>query len=368
MLKHILILLIYFPFAAKACAATGDTTLLYFKYPRQGVPTAAGKDKSVVGDKDNFDYLQMIFPPDPVTHFSNLKEFYKNGTLKFAAQLKIAYQDGKPTRHGQLQGNAICFYPNGKRQSIFTYLDGYIVGAYYEYYPEGKLYNIRVYPASYHAVHHDLKDCYDRDGTQICKDGEGKWVFYDDNFKNIALEGPVKNGVMQGVWHGRTYVFADTVEYNIVYKQGYAISGKSYDKAGNVYPFINSMDSPVIQGNRIDFIDVFERHLILPKNIDVSKGSLDTLRFSFVLEKDGSISHIQPIGQADPQITIAVAEALKQCPKWTPRKYYGLPMLSQIVFPLLKPKGQGQLGYPYYREYIQVPKYDNYPADLFGFR
>ena len=326
MLKYILFVLgsIFFINATKCQMA--DTAFFYYKTNYFG-------HIRKVSTLDSADFVRAILAPDPGESFFNVKEFCRNGKIKFIGKTDPDVLNADPKKTGVLflTGDCINYFPSGKRQSITHYSRGQKDGDEYLFYPDGRIYCYLknrfkkgdFTPATLYW------ECYNKNGDMICKAGNGNWIRYDQDF-NVLLQGQVKNGLYEGDWHG-SGMLDDSIKYIYKYSKGVFVSGITYDKSGTAYPFVEDIARAGYKG---DFLRKFESEFRMPKEVDEKNISFDSDSLSFIVEREGSLSHPQVLGITDPALDSALINALMKCSGWYPRKNYGIPLRSQITFPL----------------------------------
>ena len=310
-----------------------DTAIFYYKYH-------LFNDKEV-STLDSADYFRMILPPDAGDVLYNIREFYADGKLKFMGKSNPRtnlYIDGKPV----LQGDAIGFFPNGHHSSVARYNKGYHVGVNYEYFPNGKIYCINKYDIQNLNDGSTFTDCYDTTGTAICKDGNGQWILYDSNFKEISIKGQIKDGKMEGTWFGNS-LFFKSIKFTYQFKKGVFISGIGYDSVGKAYPFQADEKLLSYQYTPFQFARIIRRRFKIPKGSE-NKLSIDTAKVSFIIETDGCPSGIKILDNNDPDILNAITKAFAETEPWDPYRYYGIPMRTQVVMEL-KPHIDNPISY-----------------------
>jgi hypothetical protein len=210
----------------------------------------------------------------------------------------------------------------------------------YEYYMDGNLYCARKHTYDRRAdfTKTELWECYNNKGEQICKEGNGEWIIFEDAQKD-TLRGPIKNGVMDGEWHGVTHVNR-RIEYISKFDKGRFVSGTSYFK-GNAYPFTKYVESAEFEKGPLVFIDILRSKVVLPRDSNGRKESFKNISLSFIIEKDGSFSEVKTINtltelsnDINPKLNEALIAGLMKCKGWSPRKYYGIPLRTKIIYPL----------------------------------
>jgi hypothetical protein len=156
---------------------------------------------------------------------------------------------------------------------------------------------------------------------------------YNDEFTHILLEGAVKNGRFEGDWKGGT-MDDDSIKLVYTFKKGELVIAKGIDKLGNAYPFTRAAEPASYKNGVAAFQSYMQRHLVLPKDSTTGKKIRNPIKVSFVVEKDGHLTHFKVVGNSNPALADAAINVLKLCPAWNPRRYYGVPVRSKIVIPL----------------------------------
>jgi len=328
MLKYFsfLTICILFVNTAKSSSKSADTAIMFFK-------TINGFGQSV-HTLDEADYFMLIIPPDSTDDRYNIQGFYKNGKLKFVGKGDPSANSLK-TGSVLLDGDYISYYPNGKRASTAHYQKGYKDGLEYFYYANGKMYSCHKHILGSTILRDQALywECYDADGNQICNNGNGRWITYDDSCKSIKLEGQVVKGRMEGEWKGVVSTPVP-IKYSYQYKEGNILSSVGYDQTGKAYPFKNEIERAAYRSGAITFIDVLRSNIKLPRDSAGKKMSIDTVHISFVIEKDGHLDEFNVMGNVAPQLKEAIFAGLLKCHDWTPERIFGIPFRTQIVLPL----------------------------------
>jgi hypothetical protein len=328
MFKYFFALIICFSVSDSAFCQKADTTILYYKF-FDGFP-------ATVTSLDEADFFRLVIPPDSGDNRYNIKEYYKNGKIKFVGKAYTGPAALNPTSGiVQFDGDCVSYYPNGKRSSITHYQKGRKEGLEYLFYPTGKVYStIKHFWTSRSINNEDLYwECYDTTGNMICKEGLGKMILYDRDYKHVKLEGSVVNGYMDGEWHG-VAVVPDTIKYICQYKKGSLVSSVGYDRKGNTYPFKKEFEKADYRSGPLVFLDRLRNHIKLPKDASGNKMTIDTMHVSFIVERDGKLSEFGISGDVDSKLKDVIFSALEKSNEWTPSKVYGIPFRTMIVLPL----------------------------------
>jgi antitoxin component YwqK of YwqJK toxin-antitoxin module len=310
-------------FANAAKCATADTAVFFYKYDLTGYHK--------VETKEFCDFFRVITSAEEGDNTYSIKEYYQDGHIKFVGKApeKLLNNSGFIS----LEGECIGFFESGKRQSITHYQDGYIDGDEYLFYPTGKIYQLRKNPFMGGHRYSNTKywECYDTDGKMLCKDGDGQWIDYDRGFNTIVLQGTVRNGEKDGEWHGRLLI-PDSIKFTKVYKNGLIKSTVGYDKNGRAYPCEDDIELASYWSGPFNFLRAVQTNLVLPRDLKGKKMLADSVRISFIVEKDGHLTHFGTLQEVDPYLKLAIKTALYKCRDWTPRKNYGVPVRAKIWF------------------------------------
>src|SRR5258708_163582 len=130
MLKYILFTAIGVILMNAAICQQKDTTITYIIADRDG-----GLHK--VNTLDEADFYRVITAPDAGDTRVNVKEFYKDGKLKFTGKY---YSEYPSTGSAVMSGDCTSYFPNGKKQSFTQCNNGIKDGNEELYYPDGTIY------------------------------------------------------------------------------------------------------------------------------------------------------------------------------------------------------------------------------------
>jgi antitoxin component YwqK of YwqJK toxin-antitoxin module len=332
MLKYFFLLVITVALNSAAFCQKADTTILYFKF--------FDGYQATVTSLDEADFFRLVIPPDSGDNRYNIKEYYKNGKIKFIGKTYAGPNTFSPTGGIiKFDGDCVSYYQSGRKMSITHYSGGFKDGLEYIFYPSGKLCYTFKYNNDNKIKNIGLKwEFYDKDGNMICENGNGKWVEYERDNITIRFEGSVKQGKMDGEWQGRL-TNPDTVRYVYKYNNGNIVSSTGYDRKGNAYPFQEEIQKAHYKSSGLTFIEVLRSHIKIPRDTSGRKMSMDTLHISFVIEKDGHLSGYKILGGVNQQLRDAVFAGLDKINGWTPQKVFGVPFRTELTFPLSEISG-----------------------------
>jgi hypothetical protein len=330
MYKYLLCALIASLFTHEAKCQNSDTVVTYYKY--------FGAQTGRINNIDSADYIRMTYP-DSVKNLGNVKEYYKNGRIKFVGKYAKVNDVGYNSEGNALilDGTCVSFYPNGKKQKVVTYTDGKKKGFEFYFKKDGHVCYVEKWIEEFSTSYSNTQlywECYDENGNKICEDGNGRWVVYNDDFTRVLLSGQVKKGILDGQWSGAT-LQDDSVKYIINYKAGKFLSGIGYDKSGTSYPFKTIKRTANYNGKSlITFVEILKNHLKVPRDENGKKINIDSVRITFIIEKDGLLDHLEVLGNTNPALKNALDIATAECGKWVPSKFCGIPFRTKMMLPL----------------------------------
>ncbi|MGN6178620.1 MAG: hypothetical protein ACTHNW_05535 [Mucilaginibacter sp.] len=330
-LNLLLLILISILFVSKGLCNPGDTTICFFKKVKYYNDVRVNK----LADADYFRVLILNDPADPDSTVQ-VQEFYKDGKQKLLGTSKLKTGNARSPSI-KLYGSWASYFPNGKKMGMYNAADAGNQYVYF-FYPTGEIYM---------CIKNGLNwECYDKDGNMTCKEGNGLWSYYDQDFNLVTLSGMVKNGYQNGIWHGDTHR-SDSIKYTYRYKMGVLADRTGFDKNGKAYPFdyvlekegyyaykysYNAGEKNI--GGPVAFLKDVRTNLKWPHDEKGKKISIDTMHVVFTIEGEGVLSNISLLGDVDPKVNAAIVTAVKQCKNWHPVKYYGIPLKTIIVCPL----------------------------------
>jgi TonB family protein len=252
-------------------------------------------------------------PPDPNVdkNLFIVKEFYPNGKLGL-----VGSSSTNSLNNLKFQGTQITFYLNGHKKAIRNFNNGYPVGDVIEYYPNGKLYDIKTYTKNKTLY---LKQCNDSIGNIIAENGSGKWInFLDETFKGAYIKGEIKNGQEEGEWRGE----AGSEYFGLIYHEGKILSSshankRSVDKQSDALSFKPIDEVPEFPGG----LEAFGRFLTRNLRYTAAARKNNTqgrVIVSFIVEKDGSLSDIKVARSVGDGLDEEALRVMKLSPHWKP--------------------------------------------------
>jgi TonB family protein len=308
MIKTVFLFLLGLMLTQTAKAQKPDSVVFYMK------------DRSTqVATKDSASYILIIMQADGSKLFP-VKEYYRNGKLKLTG--KALSQ--KP--YVELEGNSTSYYRNGNRKSTSNYHNGLAIGLITTYYPNGNFYSSTDYTSDYKTK---LIECHDSTGKVLATNGTGHWIRFDERFKLVTGEGEIVDSLQNGQWHGSI----DSIStYTCTYVKGEGMAGVRY-AGGQSYPFAKAEVEPEFKGGKEQFYSFLSQKVKYPKKAK-EDGIQGKVFVTFVVEKDGTLSHIKAIPGPDESLVTEAVRVVSISPPWQPGSQYGLPVRVQYTIPL----------------------------------
>lgn len=300
-----------------------------------------------VSTKDSADYIRVVSEPDSGTALYNFQEFYPSGKPKFIGKSSEIYLVA-------LEGPCVEFYSSGKRKKMATYRNGRKVDDVYHYYPNGKLYSVTNYfsgkviylgkptPSDLVPTIHFVT-CNDSTGKALITNGNGYYIGYDDNFKLIEEEGPIKNGLKDGDWKGN-YVYGqdstlykgleqDSWTFTEKYRDGNLITGLSIDKTGKTYSYTERHLVPEYVGGQEALGRFLQKNISYP--ITAKRRNIQgKVYLQFFIEVDGSLTNITAVSSPDNDLSKEAIRVMNLSPRWKPGELGGKPVSVKFTMPI----------------------------------
>lgn len=159
-----------------------------------------------------------------------ITDFYKNGRKKMTGSTldrDILKKDGE----------FICYYKNGTKESVINYLDDHKSGKEINWYENQnkKSEKQNFWDPKTKKSQSLILNCWQEDKTQTVTDGNGE---YEETEGSISQKGEIKNGLKQGIWQGNDV--SKDISFTDNYDKGILISGVSID-ANNVKTTYSSL-------------------------------------------------------------------------------------------------------------------------------
>ena len=288
-------------------------------------------DGSRVDVKDSADYIRVLREPDAGSALYNVLDFYPKGQKKLI---------GKSSKIDPvvLEGTCLAYYDNGQKQRVANYKKGVTIGPEYSFFPNGQLYTVKEFsiPDSADIIQVRpaqivlIKTCNDSAGKALVINGNGHYIGYRDNFKEIAEEGEVKDGKSTGEWKGMDengkLLFTETYDNNQL------ITGKATDTNGS-YTYHERYIYPRYKGGVAAFYQYLGRNIHYPE-ADRRDGTQGIVILSFIVTKTGKIEHIKQLTKVSPTIDEEAIRVLRESKNWMSGAAYGRQVDCQFTVPI----------------------------------
>ncbi len=285
-----------------------------------------------VNNRDSADFTRIVQEPDSGSVLYNVMEYYPNGNVKMIGKSSAV----EPIK---LEGQNISFYPDKMKKQVAHYENGYVSGAVYDYYPNGKMYRFIEYiddksrsPQLRRMGKEELvHTVYDSIGTETIKDGNGHYVVYDKDFKLIEEQGDLKDGKRNGTWKGT--MNKGKIAYTEDYADGKFVKGTSTDDNGITKNYTIKEALPTFKGGEKGFGNYLSNNLRYPPDAR-ERGIQGRVIIGFVVETDGSLTNIRILKSVHPNLDAEALRVIKQSPKWNPGLQHGVPVKVTYTMPL----------------------------------
>ncbi|WP_374948532.1 TonB family protein [Mucilaginibacter sp.] len=283
----------------------------------------------IVTTKDSADFLRIIREPAKGEKLYDLLEYFTDGKQKLI---------GKTSKVEMvtLEGPCLTFFNSGQRKSIATYEHGHHINDLYEYYPSGKLHVVKHYPEKFkYDSSADtvtvITDAYDSLGVATVVNRKGYYTDYNEDFTEVAEQGPIENGKKSGEWKGADK--KDTVTFKEKYNEGILIEGSAV-KNGRNLTYSKARYVPAGFPNGEKAFGMFLARAIRYPAAARENNVQGMVVMQFFVEKDGTLTNIKVVNSVEKSLDDEALRALKGSPKWTPATKYGLPIRIYYTIPV----------------------------------
>lgn len=169
---------------------------------------------------ENYVYTRVITNYSQKSARYVVTDFYKNGRKKMTGctlDRDILKKDGE----------FICYFKNGSKESVVNYSDDHKVGKEINWYENQskKSEKQNSWNAKTKTAQTLILNFWDENKNQTVVDGNGE---YEETDKFVTQKGIIKNGLKQGVWVGNDAL--RKISFTDNYDQGVLISGTSIDE------------------------------------------------------------------------------------------------------------------------------------------
>jgi protein TonB len=144
----------------------------------------------------------------------------------------------------------------------------------------------------------------------------------------LSLSPEVKNGTF-------TWYYENGNKQTVtVYENNVQKSTQHWDQAGNieVREAAALEKQPTFPGGIANFYRYISEHFRYPRNLNPRPTG--TIRISFVVDKDGSISDVNAIEGVDPLLDAEAVRVVEESPKWEPGIQYGKAVRVKYTVPI----------------------------------
>jgi len=320
-MKYLLALCCLFTVTASFAQKAKYQQVFYFDSNGNKVPTV-----------DSSAFIRVVNQPDSGSTLFSITDYYRNTKPKLIGR-------SSTIDPATFEDQCITYYYNGKRESIFTYTGGRLIGPGYLFYPNGKLHagitydTLSTVPADQN-IH--ITSCMDSTGATLATDGNGRYIDYNWTTKTVSEEGPLKNGYPDGEWHG-SYP-AEKVTYIDTYRDGKLVSGVSTTATGVKYTYTKRQQPPEFKGGDAAFVALLKKKFKYPTNLP-QKSAAGVL--AFTIGKDGRVSNGRFLGNISAVLSKQIADAINSSPLWKPAIQNGMPVVNswiiQVTFGVVPP-------------------------------
>jgi TonB family protein len=316
MIRLFLIFILSFLLFEGVSAQKANTLVYYLKNSGKFVST-----------KDSADFILAILPPDSVVDkkLYIIKEFYPNGKLGLIGNSKT-----NTVTNLKFQGVQITYFPNGHKSSVKNFENGRLLGDVKEFYPSGKLYNIRNYTKTDNdRIELKLNSCNDSTGKQLAINGNGNWIKWNDSFDQIIEEGQIENGLEEGEWRSKK---TDSSVLVYIYKGGQPVGGANDYKSG-IRNYFRLEIQPEFPGGLSAFTNFLTRNIRYPDAARVNHIQGRVI-VSFVVDNAGNLTDIKIVRGIGSGCDEEAARVMRLSPPWKPGRYEGKPVRVAYSVPI----------------------------------
>lgn len=270
------------------------------------------------------------YAQDTLTHYfdANWKKIGQEKAVYYRKLVKEAKKTWKVSDYfldGQLQmsgvftskrakkknGHFVYYYPNGQKSSEANYIKNKYIGKYTSWYKNGNL---------------EKEGCYNEDNIV---NGEWKWwrengaIFKKGNFTNHNYEG-------EWTWYHENGE-ASSVE---IYKADTLFSFRHFDEEGNeLFGDLKAQKEPEFNGGIEMMYAYLVENIVYPEQARLI-GKKGTVYIKFIIEKDGSVSHVKVIKSVYPLLDKEAKRVVDKMPKWEPAKQHNLIVRTMFTLPI----------------------------------
>ncbi len=176
---------------------------------------------------ENYSYTRIITNYSQKSVRYVITDFYKNGRKKMTG----ATLDKDVLKK---DGEFICYYKNGAKESVVNYSQDHKEGKEINWYENQskKFEKQHIWNPKTKSVQTLILNFWNTDKEQTVVDGNGE---YESNDNFVTEKGVLKNGLKQGIWQGKDLIRKITFTEN--YDKGIFISGIGVNENNSSYSY-----------------------------------------------------------------------------------------------------------------------------------
>ena len=230
------------------------------------------------------------------------------------------YYTGLPTDKDGLWES---WYDNGQLAEILKYRKGDLVGTAEQWHLNGKK------AAEYDFGKGKLLSGWDKDGSALVTNGEGKMKHYDFE-GNLISSGNYKNGHKVGNWKffvEEDYSYIKTFEGD----EPTEIEKRSSILKDKIFTIVEESAEPV--GGMRNFYMYIKRTLKYPR-VAKRLGYDGKVFLSFIIDKEGRVTHAYVVKSVCFSLDREALRIVRNSPNWKPGMQYGRAVRQKMTFPL----------------------------------
>ncbi len=270
----------------------------------------------------------------PPTHLERVQVWYNEEWEEVPGPPGMYYRIGQRDSLGHWQGAVRDFYKNGRvqmkgsyqddhRNGVFLYYsdhDTYLsagrfneeraVGKWERFHDNGTLMSEEYYLDSYF-----MKNMWDSVGTQLVKDGEGRYVHRYSNGV-VSEEGEYKKGQKEGTWYGRHANGA--MHFEEFYNNGRLVNGRSRMVDGQAYVYDESSFYPLPEGGNAKLVQYLKKRVS-----ELNPSEHGNVNLTFRVTANKVITEFQIRKSLNKELDAKAIEFIKEGPMWIPAREHG---------------------------------------------
>lgn len=262
------------------------------------------KNDNRITSKDSAEYIRTIASTKNKNGTYEVFESYLNNSVKLKGNSLTSYFNPK------YDGEVVSFYSNGNKASEEIYNDGILKSGDY-YYQNGTLLKSIKYNINKVEQVKALQDAMGNSLLDKKQTGSFKTVEYNGE----EIEGSYTKGNRDGSW--KTFNPVNNETYFDEYKSGKYVKGKTVFADGKeiIYEELESAPKFIETQNNFWY---FLKSKLNFANGQRSVGDDWEVRFSYIIEADGSLNNPIIIKRSGRNHDEEILKAIKLSPRWIP--------------------------------------------------